>query len=323
MMTKAILGVDVSKKKFDVTLLLADGRIRKKVFSNDPKGFHSLSDWLLRLHQGEVQACMEFTGIYDERLAEFLHQQGLTVSRVNAMAVKAFATSMLTRTKTDKKDSMVIAQFCKLHQPKAWEPDPLHITILRDLSRTLDALKEDYQLINNRLEKYAERESPAKKIWQERLSATAEAIKDVEQHMTNHIKRHPDLKKKIELLQTISGIGETSARVLIAEIPDIQHFKNARQLAAFAGLTPCQRQSGSSVMGKTRLSKMGSARLRKALFMPALVAKKYNPVIMEFSNNLLKKGKCKMAVIGAAMRKLLHIVFGVLKHQIPFGEKYA
>lgn len=322
-MTKAILGIDVSKKKFDVTLLFADNKVRKKVFSNDPKGFHMLHEWILKLHEGDFHACMEFTGIYDERLAEFLHQQGLTVSRINAMAIKAFAKSMLTRTKTDKKDSMVIAQFCKVHQPKAWEPDPLHIRTLRDLSRTLDALKDDCQLIHNRLEKYEERESPAKKIWQDRLREVQKTIKNVEKQINTHIKNHPDLEKKVKLLQTISGIGETSARTLIAEIPDICHFKNARQLAAFAGLTPCQKQSGSSVNGKTRLSKIGSSRLRKALFMPALVAKKYNPIIIAFSNNLIKKGKCKMAVVGAAMRKLLHIVFGVLKHETPFVEKYA
>ena len=322
-MEKAILGIDVSKSKFDVTLLFGNNKIRKKVFSNDPKGFHMLYEWILKFHERDFHVCMEFTGVYDERIAEFLYQKGLTVSRVNAMAIKAFAKSMLTRTKTDKKDSMVIAQFCKVHQPKAWEPDPLHIKVLRDFSRTLDALKDDYYLIKNRLEKYEERESPAKKIWQDRLLDVEKVIKDVENQMNIHIKNHPDLEKKVKLLQTISGIGETSARTLLAEITNIHYFKNARQLAAFAGLTPCQRQSGSSVNGQSRLSKMGSSRLRKALYMPALVARRYNPVIIKFSDNLIKKGKCKMAVVGAAMRKLLHIIFGVLKHETPFVEKYA
>ena len=322
-MTKAILGIDVSKQKFDATLLFADNKVRKKVFSNDPVGFHKLLEWIHQLHEGDFHACMEFTGVYDERVAEFLYHKGFIVSRVNAMVIKAFAKSLLTRTKTDKKDSMVIAQFCKVHQPKAWEPDPLHIKVLRDFSRTLDALKDDYYLIKNRLEKYEERESPAKKIWQDRLLDVEKVIKDVEKQMNIHIKNHPDLEKKVKLLQTISGIGETSARTLLAEIPNIHYFKNARQLAAFAGLTPCQRQSGSSVNGQSRLSKMGSSRLRKALFMPALVAKKHNPTIIAFSRNLIKKGKCKMAVVGAAMRKLLHIVFGVLKHESPFVEKFA
>lgn len=322
-MTKAILGIDISKQKFDVTLLFEDNKVRKKVFSNDSSGFHMLHKWIRQLHDGDIHACMEFTGVYDEKVAEFLYQQGITVSRINAMAIKAFAKSMLTRTKTDKKDSMVIAQFCKAHQPKAWEPDPLHITTLRDLSRTLDALKDDYQLINNRLEKYEQRESPAKQIWQDRLREVGNSIKNVEKQLNTHIKNYPDLEEKMRLLQTISGIGETSARTLLAEIPDIRHFKNARQLAAFAGLNPCQRQSGSSVNGQTRLSKMGSSRLRKALFMPALVSKQHNPIIIDFSNNLIKRGKCKMAVVGAAMRKLLHIIFGVLKHEAPFENKIA
>lgn len=125
------------------------------------------------------------------------------------------------------------------------------------------------------------------------------------------------------LLETIPGIGRTTARAMLAEIPDIQNFKNARQLAAFAGLNPCQRQSGSSVNGQTRLSKIGSKRLRKTLYMPAIVATRWNPVIENLTNRLLQRGKCKMSALGAAMRKLLHIVFGVLKNQQPFIEKNA
>ena len=320
---KAILGIDVSKLKFDATLLFDDSKVRKKVFSNDSKGFHALYEWIQQLHQGDFHACMEFTGVYDENVATFLYHKGVTVSRVNAMAIKSYAKSMLTRTKTDKKDSMVIAQFCKVQHPKAWEPDPAHITTLKDLSRTLEALKSDRCVLENRLEKYQERETPAKEIWQERLQETKKTIKDVEKQIDEHIKAHPDLENKVKLLQTIPGIAKITAQTLLAEIPNLDNFRNVRQLAAFAGLTPCQRQSGSSVNGKTRLSKIGSSRLRKALFMPAIVAKQYNPIISGFSKNLMKRGKSKMAVIGASMRKLLHIVFGVLKHEIPFDEKLA
>ena len=148
-------------------------------------------------------------------------------------------------------------------------------------------------------------------------------IKDLEKQLDDHIKNHPDLEKKVTLLQTIPGIGKPTARILLAEIPDIRNFKDARQLAAFAGLTPCQRQSGSSVNGKSRLSKIGSARLRKALYFPAIVARKHNPIIGHFFNTLLQRGKCKMSAIGAAMRKLLHLVFGVLKNESPFEHKIA
>lgn len=317
-MEKAILGLDISKKKFDAALIFQDDKVRKKVFSNDSEGFYKLLEWLGNYHQGEVHACMEFTGIYDERVAEFLHQEGIIVSRMNAMIIKSFSKSMMTRTKTDKKDSMVIALFCKMHQPKAWEPDPVHIRTLKDLSRTLEALKDDHLTISNRLEKYAERDSPAKEIWQDSLAEVEQKIKSLEAQLDEHIKNFDDLEGKVKLLQTIPGIGKTTARTLLAEIPDISQFKNARQLVAFAGLNPRQRQSGSSVSGRSRLSKMGSCRLRTALFMPAMVAKHHNPIIKSFAERLIRNGKSKMAAIGASMRKLLHIVFGVLKHKTPF-----
>ncbi len=322
-MTRATIGIDVSKKKLDVALLFGNNESRKKTFTNDHEGFERLIEWVRRYHSGDMHACTEFTGIYDESVAEFLYSKGYTVSRMNAMAIKSFAQSKLTRTKTDAKDSMVIAQYCKLYDPSPWTPDPLYIKTLKDLSRTLETLKDDYQLICNRLEKYKIRESPAKKIWQDCLTEAGKKVKDVEKQLDHHIKDHPDLAEKGDLLQTIPGIGKTTAWILLAEIPDIRNFKDARQLAAFAGLTPRQRQSGSSVHGKSRLSKIGSTRLRKALYLPAVVAKTYNPIIAVFFNRLIQRGKCKMSALGAAMRKLLHIVFGVLKNQLPFGEKIS
>jgi transposase len=320
-MTRAMLGIDVSKKKLDVALLFGNTDIRKKTFANDEGGFEKLMAWVKRYHGGDIHACTEFTGVYDEGIAGYLYKKGHRVSRINAMSIKCFAESKLTRTKTDAKDSMIIAQYCKLYDPSPWVPAPLHITDLKDLSRTLEALKEHYQLICNKLEKYEKSNSPAKKIWQDYLTETAKKIKDIDKQLDHHIKGHPDLEEKMALLQTISGIGKTTARTLLAEIPDIRNFKDARQLAAFAGLTPRQRQSGSSVHGHSRLSKIGSKRLRKALYFPAIVAKTYNPVIANFFNKLLQRGKCKMSALAAAMRKLIHIVFGVLHNQLPFEEK--
>jgi len=322
-MIKASVGIDVSKKKLDVALLLDTMKVRKKTFTNDLEGFQNLLQWVQYHHKGSFHFCMEFTGIYDEAVAEYLYKEGQLVSRMNAMAIKSFARSMLTRTKTDKKDALVIAQYCKAHDPKPWKPDPMHLKILRDLSRTLESLKEVHQDLVNRLEKYQDRESPAKKIWQKSAKDIEKRIKEVEKQLDDHINFHPDLKEKIALLETIPGIGRTTARSILAEIPDISYLKNARQLAAFAGLNPCQRQSGSSVNGQSRLSKIGSKRLRKALYMPAIVATRWNPVIAKFTANLLQRGKCKMSALGAAMRKLLHIVFGVLKTQLPFTEKSA
>jgi len=121
------------------------------------------------------------------------------------------------------------------------------------------------------------------------------------------------------LLETIPGVSQKTAVAILAELPDVKTFKSAREAAAFAGLTPTVRQSGTSVRGKGSLSKSGNSQLRKALYMPALVAKRYNPVVKEFCEHLADKGKAKMVVVAAGMRKLLHIIFGVLKNEKPFA----
>ena len=130
------------------------------------------------------------------------------------------------------------------------------------------------------------------------------------------------MKNNIDLLSSIPGIGQTTAVAILAELPNINSFESAKEIAAFAGLTPAVRQSGTSVRGIGHISKVGNSGLRKALFLPAIVAKQYNPILVEFCERLGKKGKAKMVIIIAAMRKLLHIIFGVLKNQQEFnGDK--
>ena len=137
-------------------------------------------------------------------------------------------------------------------------------------------------------------------------------ITRTEKQIQDHIDSHPDLKQQCQLLESIPGIGKRTAAKLLAEIEDIARYKSARQVAAYAGLTPRNNRSGT-IRGKTRLSKTGNARVRKALFLPAMTAKRYNPIVRSFCQRLASHGKNKMQVIGAAMRKLIHIVFGVLK----------
>ena len=137
------------------------------------------------------------------------------------------------------------------------------------------------------------------------------------------LKGDSNLALDCDNLQSIPGIGKTTAIAIISETPDINYLHNARQLAAFAGLTPRHRTSGTSLKGRSRLSKMGSATLRKALYFPAIVAKKHNPILSEFAQKLANKGKQTMVIIGAIMRKLLHIIYGVLKHKTPFNPNIS
>jgi transposase len=129
------------------------------------------------------------------------------------------------------------------------------------------------------------------------------------------------LKEQSELLQTIPGIGKRTAHLLLAEI-EFKRYDSARQIAAQAGVTPRWRQSGTSLK-QTALSKLGNARLRKALYFPAIVARQHNEIIREFASRLKKRGKTPMQIVCAAMRKLLHIAFGVLKHKRAFDSSLA
>lgn len=316
------LGIDISKAKFDVALMRDSGKLRHKVFPNTEVGYHQLSDWLLKHHIEQVHACMESTGTYSDALALYLHSAGHRVSIVNPAIIKAFADSEMTRTKTDKTDAALIARYCLKHQPSAWSPPPPEISELQALVRRLDALLDMRQQESNRLEAGINAISVKESVTNH-ISYLDSQIAYTKSLIKEHIDNHPSLKQQRELLSSIPGIGELTAAKLLAEIIDINHYNSARQVAAFAGLVPRHHQSGTSVRAKPRLCKVGAARLRKALYFPAIVAIQHNPVIKAMSERLRGRGKCPMQIIGAAMRKLIHICFGVLKSGKPFDPNYG
>ena len=313
-----VVGIDISKLKFDVTVLLEVEKEKHKVFSNNPEGFRKLETWLNSFGVKEAHVCLEATGSYGEKVSLFLHQHGYKVSVVNPTRIKAYARSEGARVKTDKVDSGVIARFCKAQSPSLWTPPSDEEQKLKDLYRCLQNLIEDKTKLSNRMENLDENKS-SYKVWEEMKNSVDKKIKDVEEQIKTLLRDHEGFGKKAALLETIPGVSQKTAVAILSELPDVKTFESAREAAAFAGLTPSIRQSGTSVNGRGSLSKAGNAQLRKALFMPTLVAKKYNPVIERFCEQLAKKGKAKMVIVAAGMRKLLHIIFGVLKNEKPFS----
>jgi len=312
-----VVGIDVSKLKLDVTVLLERNKEKHKVFSNNKDGFGEITKWFDQLGIQKAHVCLEATGSYGESVSLYLYQQGHTVSIVNPARIKAYGKSEGSRAKTDKVDSGVIARFCKAQSPLAWIPPSAQEQALKDLYRCRQSLVEDYGRVFNRMENL-DKGKASFKIWQGSLKDLEKKIKDVEAQIQSLLETDKTLGNQVELLKTIPGISDKTAVAILAEFPPMSTFKTAREAAAFAGLTPCVRQSGTSVRSRGSLSKSGNAQLRKALYMPAIVAKKHNPLVEVFCNRLMGKGKPIMVVIGAAMRKLLHIVFGVLKHQKSF-----
>lgn len=321
-MTLPALGIDISKSKFNLCLLNSQGKLRHKVFPNNPTGFEHLTHWLVRQGVEQVHACLEATGTYSESLALYLHEAGHRVSVINPAAVKAFAQSRLSRTKTDKVDAELIARFTVAQQPPAWTPLPAEIRELQALVRRLESLIEMRVMEENRLSSGIAVDSVRQSV-QEHLTYLTEQIKRTEELIRTHINSNPTLKQQRQLLDSIPGIAETTAALLLAEITDIKQYRSARQVAAYAGLVPRERQSGTSVRGRTKLSKIGNARLRRALYFPAITALRCSPFFQAWAEGLRARGKCKMSVICAVMRKLIHLAYGVLKSEKPFDPQWA
>jgi transposase len=312
------LGIDISKDSFHVELSVNE-KLRHRKFSNRKEGFADLYVWLSKHKTTQVHACLEATGPYSEDLALYLHQQGHTVSIVNPAQIKAFGQSELLRNKDDRPDAGLIRRFCEKQRPAAWTPPPAHLRELQALTRHLENLIETRQQQLNRLEG-AKTKGVIKSLRKLVTYLESESAR-TEKQIDDHIENHPDLKQQCRLLDSIPGIGKRTAAKLLAEIEDIARYKSARQVAAYAGLTPRNNRSGT-MRGKTRLSKTGNARVRKALFFPAMTAKRYNPIVRSFCQRLTSHGKNKMEVIGAAMRKLIHIAFGVLKSGKKFDPNH-
>jgi len=317
-MVDSILGIDIAKLKFDVALL-KNNKYKSKILKNNSKGFEELLAWLKEKDVQSLHVCLEATGIYGEALSCYLADKGFMVSVVNPAQITGFAQSELSRTKTDKADAKLIARYCQAMKPTVWQPLPQHIRELQGWVKRLEALQSMYREESNRLEVA----QPAiKSCIQEVCEMFAKKIEEVKKNIREHIESHPDLRIQKNLLETIPGVGEATIAQMLSFIGTTKRFENARQLAAFVGLNPRQHESGSSVRGRSRLSKTGSSSLRKALYMPAISAKRYNPVIKAFCERLQKAGKPKMLIIGAAMRKLLHIIYGVLKTGKPFDANW-
>lgn len=317
------VGIDVSKKKLDVALL-QEGKVKSKVLMNSPAGYRELGVWLERQHVvlGEVHACMESTGIYSEPVALGLQDLGLQVSLVNPACIKGFAQSENIRNKNDKLDAAVIARYCAAMHPALWQAPPLEQRQLRAWIDRLRALKDIRHQELNRIEahEFAGNVELVAHI-EEHIDWLDAQIKRLEHDIDDHIDRHPNLKHDAELLTSIPGLGRTTAAKVLGTVGDLRRFTSAKALAAFIGVTPRQRQSGM-MRGRTTVSRIGHHDLRAALYLPAVVARKHNPLLHAFAERLLHNGMAPMAVITAIARKLVHQMYGVIRSGQPFDPAY-
>lgn len=311
-----ILGIDVAKATLACALRLPSAKYKNKTFDNTPQGFIKLNSWLTEHGVDTLHGCMEATDIYWEAVAEFLADAGHTVSVVNPAQIKAFGQAQLVRTKTDKVDARLIAEFCASQKPEAWHAPSASVRDLRALVARREALIGMRTQESNRLEVARER---VRENIQQHLEHLDQAIAEVEAAIRQRVDDDPSLKQQHALLESIPGLGRVTIPVILAFYGGTPRFKTSKQAVAFAGLDPRQHESGSSVRGKPRLSKVGHSALRKALYMPAMVATTRTAWGQAFKTRLAAAGKPPMLILGAMMRKLLHVAYGVLKSAQPFN----
>lgn len=314
----SVLGVDISKAKFDVALLNDEGKYRCKVFANSRAGFAALEQWLhAHLPQGlaSLHVCLEATGSYHEPLALHLHDQGVRLSVVNPMRVKRFMELEGARNKTDQGDAKSLARFCRMTTPEPWEAPTPGVRVLQALVARLDALQQMHQSEANRL---AVAHTAVQPSLLEVLATLDKAIAEVKAQIRQTIDDDPDLRQRAALLHSIPGLGERTIPQLLAYIGRPQRFNSVKALSAYASLSPLVRQSGSSLNQRSGTHPQGHRQLKRALYFPAMVAAQHNPLIAAFWQRLKAQNKPGKVIVVACMHKLLAIIYGVLKSNTPF-----
>lgn len=322
------LGMDVSKDKLDCCLLrdASDTKRKTKVVANSPSGLATLLSFVEKegIPPDELHVIMEGTGVYHQLAAETLCDAGMTVSIANPAQVKDFGRGMAVRTKNDTKDSFVLARYGALLKPAAWTPPSPAARQLQAYIAREDAIKKDIQREQNRQEKSVIGRAPDDVLVSidETIGFLNAQLKAIQKKIDSHIDRHPDLKDDMKLLTSIPGVGPETGHHMLS-VMHTHQFRSAEQLAAYLGLVPIERQSGTSLHARPRLSKAGPKKIRAALYMPAVSAMTWNPHIRALKERLTAKGKCSMAIVGAAMRKLVHLCFGVLKTRTKYSPEHA
>ncbi len=239
-MRKVVLGIDVSKKTLDATLIF-DNRTLSKQFKNSAEGFKLLAAWLESLEIEQVHACLEATGTYSEAAALFLHERGHLVSVAGPLRIKGYANANMQRNKTDRLDAQLIASFCQTQEPDQWLPPSAEVKQLQALMRRIEVLEEMRQAEENRLANSVSEVQPS---IGRMIALLTEEIRELERQIKEHIDRHPNLKEQSRLLQTIPGIGSRTAQLLLSEI-EFERYRSARSVAAQAGACAAKAAVGS------------------------------------------------------------------------------
>jgi len=318
-------GIEVSKDELLVALRRGEQTLPLQSFPNTPTGHRALVHYLARKGR-VVQVCLESTGVYGLDLALLLQKRpGVEVMVANPRAVRHFAQALMERSKTDPLDAMVLLEFAARMPFQPFQPPSPTALHLCALARRIEAVTDLCAAERNRLHAASAAAALPAAIRQEIRRSIAfqeRALARLARQALKLIARDPLWQQRFQQLDSIPGIASTSAIAILAELALLSPDRDVRQWVAAAGIDPREHSSGSSVHKKTRISKAGNRHLRRALYMPALVAVQHDPHLRAFYQHLLDNGKEKLQALVAVMRKLLHAIFGMFKHRLPYdGSK--
>lgn len=314
------LGADMALRTFTAALYFEARRFLKKEFINSPAGFRALLRWLKSHGVGHLRVGIECTNVYGEALAEALHTAGCQVHLLNPERVACYARSRGQRNKTDPADAVTIAAFVAVHDDlMLWQPPTPEQKSLRSLTRARHQLQQSLGTLANQLRTAS---GPGREYLQRAHRALQQQLVKIGLEIAAFIRSVPGLRAAVQRLMTCKGVGLVTAATLLAELPPIDAQTDPRAICSWAGLTPRRRQSGQVEL-PAHLGRAGNAYLRHALYMPALVAKRWNPTLAAFAARLKAKGKSTPAILGAISHKMLRILVGMLRSNSDFNPNWS
>lgn len=318
-----VAGLDVSAQEL-VVMVRRDGRTEaSRSFPNTAQGHQDLRRYLTQARE-RVRVCMESTGMYGLDAALALQADSrIEIMVANPRAVKDFARALMQRSKTDPLDAWVLLEYAARMPFQPWTPPPAEALQITALARRIHALTQEMTMEKNRLHAVAASATTLRVIVQDlrrSIASLEAAIAKLSRAAHKILAASPALERRFRWLQSTPGIGEVSALQLLGELVLIPAHCDVRQWVAYAGLDPRHHESGTSVHQKAHISKVGNRHIRRALYMPALTAVRFAPSLRAFYLHLQARGKCKMVALVAVMRKLLHAIFGMFKHDAPFDD---
>lgn len=329
---KQVLGIDVSQKELVVTLgrMFEDLSIdlyAYKVFRNNEKGFLLLLEWVKKLtkDKSKVLYVMEATGVYHQKFAYFLDEKDYEVCVVLPNKISNYMRTLDNKTVTDKTCSQAIAQFGLERKLDLWHRPKKIYKNLQQLTRERDQIVFERAMVKNHL--HAEQaEAEPNESSMLRINARIKFLngqeKEIKKEIENWVNKDADLKKEVENICTIPGIGELTAVIILAETNGFELIRSKRQLTSYAGLDVKEKQSGTSIKGKPRISKSGNRHLRKAMHLPGLTAVRWDDSFRDMYARIMSKHGIKMKALVAVQRKLLEMVYIIFKNKIPYDKEY-